>query len=59
MDIDILFKPQVEATEQMAQNCIDISQYKNQRKRIVHVQVTCTITVCSSFLLFQFYFTND
>ena len=22
-----------------------------------HVQVTCTITVCSSFFLFQFYFT--
>ena len=27
--MDILFKPRVEATEQMAQNCMDISQSKN------------------------------
>ena len=30
--MDILFKPRVEATEQMAQNCMDISQPKNQRE---------------------------
>ena len=33
MAMDILFKPRVEATEQMAQNCMDISQSKNQRER--------------------------
>ena len=31
MAMDLLFKPGVEATEQMTQNCIDISQSKNQR----------------------------
>ena len=30
---DILFKPRVEATEQIAQKCIDILQSKNPRKR--------------------------
>ena len=33
MAMEILFKPRVEATEQVAQNCMDISQTKNQRKR--------------------------
>ena len=33
MAVDILFKPHVEATEQMAQNCMDISQSKNQIER--------------------------
>ena len=33
MTMNILFKPRVEATEQMAQNCMDISQPKNQRER--------------------------
>ena len=33
MAVDILFKPRVEATEQMAQNCMDILQSKNPRKR--------------------------
>ena len=33
MAMDILFKPRVEATEQMAQNCMDILQSKNQRER--------------------------
>ena len=33
MAMDILFKPWVEATEQMAQDCMDISQSKNQRER--------------------------
>ena len=40
--MDILFKPRVEATEQMAQNCMDISLSKNQRERKItskwHVQ---------------------
>ena len=31
--VDILFKPRVEATVQMAQKCMDISQSKNPRKR--------------------------
>ena len=31
--VDIFFKPRVEATEQMAQNCMDISESKNQRER--------------------------
>ena len=30
--MDILFKPRVQATEQMAQNCMDISKTKNQRE---------------------------
>ena len=30
--MDILFKRRVKATEQMAQNCMDISQSKNQRE---------------------------
>ena len=54
MAMDILFKPWVEATEQMAQNCMDILQSKNHR-----IQVTCIITVCSSHFLFQFYFTPE
>ena len=33
MAMDILFKPGVKATEQMAQNYMDISQSKNQRER--------------------------
>ena len=33
MAMEILFKPRVEATEQMAQNCMDISQSKNQSER--------------------------
>ena len=33
MAVDIFFKPRVEETEQMAQNCMDISQSKNQRER--------------------------
>ena len=33
MAMDILFKPRVEATEQMAQNCMYISLSKNQRER--------------------------
>ena len=31
--LEISFKPRVEATEQTAQNCMDISQSKNQRER--------------------------
>ena len=54
--MDILFKPRVEATEQMAQNFMDISQSKNQIKRAQNrIQVTCIITVCNSYFLFQFY----
>ena len=57
--MDILFKPRVEATEQMAQNCMDISLSKNQRERTKSrpSDMYCTITVGSSFFLFQFYFT--
>ena len=31
MAMEILFKPWVKAMEQMVQNCMDISQSKNQR----------------------------
>ena len=58
MAVDIFFKPRVEATEQMAQNCMDISQSKNQRAQN-RVQVTCIITVCSRYFLFQLYFTPE
>ena len=30
VSVDILFKPRVEATEQKAKNCMDISQSKNK-----------------------------
>ena len=33
MAVGILFKPRTEATEQIVQNCKDISQSKNQRER--------------------------
>ena len=55
MAMDILFKPRVEATEQMAQNC-HIGHFANQesKKAQNRIQVTCKITVCSSYFLFQF-----
>ena len=56
--MDILFKPRVEATELMAQNCMDISQTNQESKRTQNrIQVTCIIIVCNSYFLFQFYFT--
>ena len=59
MAMDILFKPRVEATEQMAQNCMDISRSKNQRERKItskwHVQ-TLYVVVISCF---QFYLTPE
>ena len=39
MAVDILFKPRVEATEQMAQNSMDISQSKNQRERKIGLKL--------------------
>ena len=45
-------KPRVEATEQMAQNCMDILQSKNQRE---HKITVCIVVI----LLFQFYFTPE
>ena len=56
MAMDILFKPRVEATEQMAQNCIDISQSKNQRERKItskwHVQsLYVAVISCFNFIL--------
>ena len=33
MAMEILFKPRFEATKQMAQDCMDISQSKNQSER--------------------------
>ena len=54
--MDLLFKPRVEATEQMAQNCTHSAIQESKRAQN-HVQVTCTITVCRRFSLFQFYFT--
>ena len=55
--MDILFKPGVEATEQMALNLQGHFAIQESKRAQNHVQVTCTITVCSSFFLFQFYFT--
>ena len=50
--MDILFKPRVEATEQMAQNCMGISQSKNKRERKItfkgHVQ-SLYVVVFSGF----------
>ena len=50
------FKPRVEATEQMAQNCMDISQSKNQIERklssIWHVQSLYVVVIsCFNFNL--------
>ena len=54
--MDILFKARVEATEQMAQNCIYISQSKNQRERKImskwHVQSMYVVVFsCFNFIL--------
>ena len=54
--MDILFKPRVEATEQMAQNCMDISLSKNQRERKItpkwHVQSLYVVVFsCFNFIL--------
>ena len=55
--MDILFKPRVEATEQMAQNCMHGHFAPQESKRAQNrIQVACIITVCSSYFLFQFYF---
>ena len=40
----------------MAQNSMDIAQSKNQKERKI---VTCIITVCSRYFLYQFYFTPE
>ena len=42
--MDILFKPRVEAAEQKAQNCMDISQSKNQRERKITSKQTCQLS---------------
>ena len=57
--MDILFKLRVEATEQMAQNCMDISSIQESKRAQNRVQVTCVIAVCSRCFLFQFYFTPE
>ena len=54
--MDILFKPRVEATEQMAQNCMDISQCKDQRECKIssewHVQSLYVVVIsCLNFIL--------
>ena len=56
--MDVLFKPRVEATEQMAQNCMDISQCKDQRlreRKILsewHVQSLYVVVIsCFNFIL--------
>ena len=48
--MEILFKPPVEATEQLAQNCMDISQSKNQRER--KITPMCTTSFPGSLILF-------
>ena len=49
MTMDILFKSRVKATKQMAQNCMDISQSKNQRERKIaskwHVQSLYVVVI--------------
>ena len=48
--MDILFKPRVEATEQMAQNCMHGHFAPQESKRAQNrIQVACIITVCSSY----------
>ena len=54
--MDILFKPRVEATEQMAQYLQGHFAIQESKKAQNHVQVTCTITVCSSFFLVSILF---
>ena len=54
--MDILFKPRVEATERMAQNCMDISQSKNQRERKITYQchvhsLYVVVFSCFNFIL--------
>ena len=54
--MDILFKPRVEETEQMAQNCMEVSQPKNQIERKIaskrHVQSLYVVVIsCFSFIL--------
>ena len=54
--MDILFKPRVEETEQIAQNCMDISQPKNQRERKIaskwNVQSLYVVVIsCFNFIL--------
>ena len=56
MAMDILFKARVEATKQMAQNCMDISQCKDQRERKIssewHVQSLYVVLISSfNFIL--------
>ena len=50
--MDILFKPRVEATEEMVENCMDISQPKNQRETCI-ITVTYAVVVinCFNFIL--------
>ena len=57
--MDMLFKPRVEATKQMAQNCMDIFVIQESKRAQNRIQVTCIITVCSGYFLFQFYFTPE
>ena len=58
--MDILFKPRVEATEQIMTDGTKLHRHfaiQESKRAQNQVQVTCTITVRSSFFLFQFYFT--
>ena len=60
MAVDILFKPRVEATEQMAQNCMDIIfAIQESKKAQNRVRVTWIINVCCRYFLFQLYFTPE
>ena len=54
--MDIFFKPRIEAdgTEQHGHFAIQESKRAQNR-----VQVTCIITVCSRYFLYQFYFTPE
>ena len=59
MAMNILFKSRVEAMELMAQNCMENSQIQESKREQNCIQVTSIITVCSSYFLFQIYFTPE
>ena len=52
MAVGILFKPRTEATEQIVQNCKDISQSKNQRERKQYASTEKNFQVPKHFMAF-------
>ena len=56
MAVDIFFKPRIEADGTEQHRHFVIQESKRAQNR---VQVTCIITVCSRYFLYQFYFTPE